>query len=89
MNAAGGLLGETALQWALRKSLYRMASILLMHQADLHHRSYAGCDALHLVVQLNDDTAVFLLLTWGADPNSQNNDGETALCWYFDFTNAS
>ena len=50
-----------------------MASVLLQHHADLNHRSAQGSDALHLACQLGDETFVFLLLVWGASPNTQNN----------------
>eukprot|EP01039_Chlorochromonas_danica_P004687 gene4687-5134_t len=76
----GGVLYETAFQWALRKRYYAML-LLLREQLhpDLSHRSREGLDALHLACHLGDVNAVFLLLTWGADVDGLDGQGVTPL----------
>jgi palmitoyltransferase len=78
----GGLLNETPLQWALRKKYYKMMSLLIekLH-VDLRHRSTQGFDALHLACRAGDVNGVFLLLSYGANPNSLDNDGNTPLLY--------
>lgn len=78
----GGILFETALQWAIRKRYYCMAELLAekLHP-DLSHRSRDGLDALHLACRLDDVNAVFLLLSWGAPPDTLDQDGLTPLLW--------
>lgn len=51
--SAGGVLGETPLQWALRKKYYLMMEVIFKHtQCDLSLKSAQGNDALHLACKL-------------------------------------
>eukprot|EP01035_Chromulina_nebulosa_P033256 gene33256-44520_t len=78
----GGVLLESPLQWAIRKRYYAMAELLVTKaRADLAHQSAQGTDALHLACKLGDINAVFLLLNWGADPNSVDRAGDSPLLW--------
>lgn len=52
----GGILGETPLQWALRKRYYKMMELLVRLQNDLSHKSKQGNDALHLACRLGKHT---------------------------------
>jgi hypothetical protein len=82
INACGGPNLETPLQFALRGKYYRLAELLYQSGADLQHKSALGYDALHNAVRENLDTqAVFLLLFWGANSNSVDEAGDTALTW--------
>jgi palmitoyltransferase ZDHHC13/17 len=76
----GGILYETPLQWALRKKYYAMMHLLVHRlRPELSHKSRDGLDALHLACRLEDINAVFLLLHWGANPDTQDPDGDTPL----------
>jgi palmitoyltransferase len=83
----GGLLNESPLQWALRKKYYSMCDLLLQQgnvdfrKALLDHKSNEGCNALHLASRLCDINAIFLLINWGADVDSLDNDMNTPLLW--------
>lgn len=81
-HVAGGILQETPLQWALRKKFYAMVSLLIekLH-VDLRHKSTQGYDALHLACRLQDVNAVFMLLSYGANPNSTDGTGDTPLLY--------
>ncbi len=96
-SMGGGLLNESPLQWALRKRFYAMAELLVekLH-VDLRHKSAQGLDALHLCCRLGkisdplsdasdlateDLQGIYLLLYWGANPDTVDNDGNTPLLW--------
>eukprot|EP01038_Epipyxis_sp_PR26KG_P011805 gene11805-15797_t len=78
----GGLLDETPLHWALRRKFYFMASLLVRRlNCDLNYKSKQGSDCLNMACKLGDINAIFLLLHWGANPNSIDNNGDTSLIW--------
>jgi len=52
-SSPGGVLGETPLQWALRKKYYLMMEVIYKQtQCDLSVKSVQGNDALHLACKL-------------------------------------
>ncbi|KAJ1429039.1 ankyrin repeat-containing domain protein, partial [Ochromonadaceae sp. CCMP2298] len=62
-QTAGGVLGESPLQWAVRRRYYSMMEQIVQRgQCDLSHRSTQGNDALMLACKLGDISAAFLLL---------------------------
>jgi hypothetical protein len=79
-SCGGGALSESPLQWSLRRRYYSMAELLVekLH-VDLSHKSAQGLDALHLCCKLGDINAVYLLLNWGANPNSTDETGNSPL----------
>lgn len=85
---SGGVLDEIPLQWAIRKKYMAMAKLLIhwtngqgQEKKILQHKSKLGNDALHLAIRQYDPKQVFLLLHWGADPDSLDSDGNTPLLW--------
>ncbi|RYG66723.1 ankyrin repeat domain-containing protein [archaeon] len=81
MNA-GGILYETPLMWAVRKRYYAVAQLLVdKTHPDLKHKSRDGLDALHLAIRLQDVNGAYLLLCWGANPNSEDDDGLSPLLY--------
>jgi len=81
----GGVLNENPLQWAIRKKYMAMAKVLVNWTNEknimLKHKSKLGNDALHLAIRQFDSKQVFLLLHFGADPNSLDSDNNTPLIW--------
>jgi palmitoyltransferase len=56
-SSPGGVLGETPLQWALRKKYYLMMEVIFKQtQCDLSVKSVQGNDALHLACKLGMST---------------------------------
>jgi palmitoyltransferase len=80
-SVSGGILGETPLQWALRRGFYSMVRLLASRGSNLSHKSAQGLDALHMAVQMGDINMIFLLLHFGADPNSVDSNGDTPMLW--------
>ena len=85
---SGGVLDEVPLQWAIRKNYMAMAKLLIhwtngqgQEKRILQHKSKLGNDALHLAIRQFDAKQVFLLLHWGANPNSLDSEGNTPLLW--------
>lgn len=59
----GGVLGETPLQWALRKRYYAMMDLLYkLTQCDLSHKSKQGIDALFLACKLGNQIHTFIYI---------------------------
>ena len=81
VNIAGGVRGESPLQWAIRQKYYGMIQMLLSRGADLSFRSAEGLDAIHLVTRLGNINMLFFLLHRGADPNSVDGRGDTPIAW--------
>lgn len=81
VNAAGGILGETPLHWAVRRQYYAMMDFLLKNHASLDYKSVYGLDALHIAIRGEDIPGVYLLLSWGSDVNSRDISGDTCLLW--------
>jgi ankyrin repeat protein len=75
----GGILGETPLQWAIRKRAIRMVCMLLEKDADIHHKDVEGLDALGLAVKFGYVELAFIFLWKGADANTQDAQGRTLL----------
>ena len=81
VNIAGGVRGESPLQWAIRQKYFGMIEMLLSRGADLSFRSAEGLDAIHLVTRLGNINMLFFLLHHGADPNSVDGRGDTPISW--------
>ena len=80
-SVSGGILNESPLQWALRRSFYGMVRLLAATGADLSHISTEGVDALHMACRMGDLNMIFLLLHLGANPNSVDGNGDTPILW--------
>ena len=81
VNLAGGVRGESPLQWAIRQKYYAMIQLLISRGADLSFRSAEGLDALHLVTRLGNMNTLYFVLHHGADPNSVDGRGDTPIAW--------
>lgn len=82
VNAIGGLLRETPLHWALRRRYYRMMDLLITHGADIQIANSEGRDAVHLACTTGGSEMIqllYILLHWGADPNTTDSAGDSAL----------
>jgi hypothetical protein len=82
VNAIGGLLRETPLHWALRRRYYRMMDLLITHGADIQIANSEGRDAVHLACTTGGSEMIqllYILLHWGADPNTTDSAGDFAL----------
>ena len=47
----------------------------------LSHKNKLGNDSLHIAIRSYDINTIFLLLLWGSNPNTYDNDGNTPLLW--------
>ena len=62
-SAAGGVLGESPLQWAIRKKYYLMMELIYKQtQCDLSLKAKQGYDALHLACRLGKHIFNIILL---------------------------
>lgn len=81
VNAAGGLLMELPLAWAVRKNFQAMVLLLLQSGSDINHYNKAHLTVLHLAFKQGDLNLIFMLLYCGADPNVTDRTGESLLLW--------
>lgn len=81
INAIGGDLKSTPLQWAIRQGHLQMVVLLVKRGADLNVIDIEGCNALHLAAQLGHTPIVAYLIAKGMDIDQPNANGMTALMW--------
>lgn len=83
INAIGGSLLETPLHWACRNNdlTYMVRFLVKEAFADITVKSASGLDPLFIACQNQCTRIVFLLLQYGADPNTLNKDLETPFLW--------
>lgn len=73
--------GCSALFYALYRSDWAMAELLLDHGADINAPDIEGWTPLFWAASSGHTDVVSFLLNHRADPNIQTNDGEWALFW--------
>lgn len=81
INAIGGDLMSTPLQWAVRQGHLSMVVQLIKRGADLNIFDGEGCNALHLAAQFGHTPIVAYLVAKGLDVNLPDTNGMTALMW--------
>lgn len=81
INAIGGDLKSTPLQWAIRQGHLSMVVLLLKRGSDLTIMDDEGCNALHLAAQFGHTPIVGYLVAKGMDIDQPDTNGMTALMW--------
>lgn len=81
INAIGGDLKSTPLQWATRQGHLPMVVQLLKRGADYSTLDGEGCNALHLAAQFGHTAIVAYLVAKGMDIDQPDSNGMTALMW--------
>jgi len=81
VDATGGDLVSTALQWAVRQGHDLMIHTLTKAGASLNVRDAQNFTALHLAAQYGHPTTIIYLLCQGSDVNIMDNDRRTPLMW--------
>jgi ankyrin repeat protein len=81
VNAVGGDLKSTPLQWAVRQGHLSMVVQLIKRGADYNIFDIEGCNALHLASQFGHTAIVAYLVAKGMDMDQPDQNGMTALMW--------
>jgi ankyrin repeat protein len=81
VNAIGGDLKSTPLQWAVRQGHLGMVVQLIRRGADYNIFDIEGCNALHLAAQFGHTAIVAYLIAKGMDMDQPDLNGMTALMW--------
>ncbi|KAI0274138.1 ankyrin repeat-containing domain protein, partial [Russula aff. rugulosa BPL654] len=82
VNALGGNIPATPLQWAARKGLVKIIDLLIQHaRLDIDVKDHSGLTPLHWAARQGDEVSMQILLKYGANPKAVDHDGLTALHW--------
>ncbi|XP_052737938.1 palmitoyltransferase Hip14 [Bicyclus anynana] len=81
VDAVGGELQATPLQWAARQGHLEAAVLLLRAGADPAARDAEGCASLHLAAQFGHTAVVAYLVARGVPPDEPDAGGMTPLMW--------
>ncbi|XP_049888133.1 palmitoyltransferase Hip14 [Pectinophora gossypiella] len=81
VDAVGGELRSTPLQWAARQGHLEAVVLLVRAGADPALRDAEGCASLHLAAQFGHTAVVAYLVARGADADAGDAGGMTALMW--------
>lgn len=81
IDAIGGDLKSTPLQWAVRQGHLSMVVLLLKRGANYNILDIEGCNALHLAAQFGHTPIVAYLVAKGMDIDFPDANGMTALMW--------
>lgn len=81
INAIGGDLKSTPLQWAVRQGHLSMVVLLLKRGADWNTLDVESCNALHLAAQFGHTAIVAYLVAKGMSVDQPDGNGMTALMW--------
>ncbi|KAI5632954.1 DHHC palmitoyltransferase domain-containing protein [Phthorimaea operculella] len=81
VDAVGGELQATPLQWAARQGHLEAVVLLVRAGADPRLRDAEGCASLHLAAQFGHTAVVAYLVARGADPDEGDAGGMTPLMW--------
>lgn len=87
MDALGGELMATPLQWSVRHGHLQTTKVLLQHAADPTIKDVQGFNALHLAVQFGADSerpascAAYIAAKTTIDVDVKDEEGRTALMW--------
>lgn len=79
VNVLGGVLMESPLHWAVRKSFFRTVKVLVQNGADIALKSQEGISPLLLACNLGNIEMAYFLIVHGADVNDINSTGDTIL----------
>lgn len=81
INAIGGDLKSTPLQWAARQGHLATVVLLIKRGADTSVFDCEGCNVLHLAAQFGHTAIVAYLVAKGMDIDAPDCNGMTALMW--------
>lgn len=81
MDAIGGDLRATPLQWAARNGHLYILHLLMRHSADPNIRDTQGFNTLHLVTHSSVVMALLYVLQQPLAVDEKDSDGHTALMW--------
>lgn len=81
INAIGGDLKSTPLQWAVRQGHLQMVVLFMKRNADPNIFDLEGCNALHLAAQFGHTAIVAYLVAKGMNIDQPNANGMTPLMW--------
>lgn len=81
VDAVGGELQSTPLQWAARQGHLEAVVLLVRAGADMRRRDAEGCASLHLAAQFGHTAVVAYLVARGADVDEGDAGGMTPLMW--------
>lgn len=81
VDAVGGELQATPLQWAARQGHLEAVVLLARAGADPALRDAEGCASLHLAAQFGHTAVVAYLVARGVSPDAPDAGGMTPLMW--------
>lgn len=81
VDAIGGELNATPLQWATRQGHLGSVVLLMNAGADPSLRDAEGCSCIHLAAQFGHTALVAYFIARGLNPDIQDRTGMTALMW--------
>ncbi|XP_045487875.1 palmitoyltransferase Hip14 [Pieris rapae] len=81
VDAIGGELQSTPLQWATRQGHLEATVLLVRAGADPTLRDAEGCGSLHLAAQYGHTAVVAYLVARGVEPDAADAGGMTPLMW--------
>ncbi|XP_022647269.1 palmitoyltransferase ZDHHC17-like isoform X1 [Varroa jacobsoni] len=81
VDAIGGELESTPLQWAVRQGHLSMVVLLMKYGANPTLRDGEGCSCIHLAAQFGHTPIVAYLVAKGVNINLEDKNGMTALMW--------
>lgn len=81
MDALGGDLVATPMQWAARNGYLYVIQLLIAHNADPNISDAQGYNTLHLVTHSSSVMALLYLLHQPINVDSRDSQGHTSLMW--------
>jgi len=81
VNAIGGDLRSTPINWAVRQGQLKMIVLLLKHGANPSILDSEGYNCLHLAAQFGFTSIAAYLIAKGMDIDAPDSNGMTALMW--------
>lgn len=81
VDAIGGDLNATPLQWAVRQGHLATVVLLMNAGADPQIKDAEGCSALHLAAQFGHTAVVAYLIARNVNADTFDSGGMTALMW--------
>lgn len=81
VNAVGGELLSTPLQWATRQGHVSMVVLLMQHGADPSIQDGEGCAGIHLAAQFGFTAIMSYIVAKGVSVNAQDKNGMSPLMW--------
>ncbi|RDD38970.1 Palmitoyltransferase ZDHHC17 [Trichoplax sp. H2] len=81
INAQGGLLKGTPINWATRQGHLKMVVLLMRHGADPSIKDTEGYACLHLACQFHHTNIAAYLIAKGEEIDMMDDNGMTPLMW--------